>query len=57
MYMYILSRRKKMRKLYRNGDSLLMTVPKEYAKALGLDSGVRVSIELKNGGMFIRRSK
>lgn len=44
-------------KLYRNGNSVAVTIPKEYLEDLKLKEGSEVSVEIKPDGVMIAPKK
>lgn len=46
-----------MRKVFRNGNSLAVTIPKEYLEELNLKEGSEVVVTKKDQGLIIKPSK
>lgn len=46
-----------MRKVFKNGNSLAVTVPKAYAHQLSIRDGSQVEWEKRDNGLFLKTSK
>ncbi len=46
-----------MRKVFKNGNSLAVTVPKAYAHQLSIRDGSTIEWEQKNEGLLLKTSK
>lgn len=44
-----------MRKVFRNGNSLAVTVPKTYAHQLNIRDGSKIEWEIQDGGLLLKR--